>query len=78
MEHTPTFAGVPVTKRRRWPRVLLVVALALGALVGVGFAAGVITVYDGPKNAGVVIGWECRNIGYEWRGTPGFFADSCG
>lgn len=77
MEHTPTYAGTPVARRRRWPKVLLVVALALGVLVGLGFATGLITVYYGPGNAGVVIGPECRNVGYEWRGVPGFFVDSC-
>lgn len=77
MEHTPTFAGVPAVKRRRWPRVLLIIALVFAALIGAGFATGLITVYDGPRNAGIVIGWECRNIGYEWRGATGLFVDSC-
>lgn len=77
MEHTPTFAGVPTGHRRRWPKVLMITGLAFAAFVGAGFASGLITVYDGPANAGVVVGWECHNLGFEWRGAPGFFADSC-
>lgn len=77
MEHAPTVGGVPQVKARRWTKGLAVAAGVLAILMGVGFATGLITVYDAPANAGVVIGWNCTNVGLEWRGDPGFFTDSC-
>ncbi len=77
MEHTQTYAGVPAARRRRWIGVLLAAALAFAALIGIGFATGLITVYDAAGNAGIVIGPECHNAGLEWRGTPGLFFNAC-
>lgn len=62
------------------PRTRRTIALTLAllaALAGVGFATGLITVYDAPGNAGVVIGVPCHNVGLEVRGVPGLFADTC-
>lgn len=78
MRHVETVAGRPVRARRRWPRVLALAAALFAALVGVGFASGLVKVYDAPGSAGVVVGWDCRNVGWEFRGTPGPFMDSCG
>lgn len=77
MEHVPTVGGVPQVRRRRWPRVVAWIAAALAVLAGVGLLTGLVTVYDGPGNAGIVIGVNCTNVGFEWRGHPGFFTDSC-
>lgn len=67
----------PFSRKRRALLVLGLVTAALAVLIAVSFGTGLITVYDAPGNAGVVIGVECHNIGYEWRGVPGFFANSC-
>lgn len=70
-----TGGGRPV--RRRW-LVAGLTALVVAVLLAAGFGSGLITVYDAPGNAGVVVGWECHDIGLEVRGNPGFFVDSCG
>lgn len=62
---------------RRWPLYTGLPIAALTAALAAAFGSGLITVYDAPGNAGVVVGWECHNAGYEWRGAPGFFTDSC-
>jgi hypothetical protein len=80
MQHVPTVGGQPVRAARRWPRVVALSAGLFAVLVGIGFWSGLIKVYDAPGNAGVVVGWTCHNLGYEWRGAPGdpgFFANSC-
>jgi hypothetical protein len=78
MQHVETVGGQPVRSRRRWPRILAAVAALFAALLAAGFWSGLVAVYDAPGNAGVVVGWDCTNAGYEWRGTPGFFFDECG
>jgi hypothetical protein len=57
-------------------RIALATLIALAVVVGVGFATGLIKVYDAPMNAGVVVGTDHSNFGYEWRGAPGWFVDN--
>jgi hypothetical protein len=57
-------------------RITGVSALATTAVIAILFMTGVIRIYSG-QNAGIVAGWPCHNIGYEWKGTPGFFTDAC-
>jgi hypothetical protein len=54
---------------------MLVAAYLFGVLV-----ASWVTVYDGPGNAGIVVGPVCHNVGFEWRNAqdaPGFFMNAC-
>lgn len=60
-------------------RITAIAALALVALVGLGLATGLVRVYgvgNGALNAGVVVGTDSHNVGFEWRGEPGFFVDA--
>lgn len=57
-------------------RVVIAALVTLAIVVGAGFASGLIKVYDAPMNAGIVVGTDHSNFGYEWRGTPGWFADN--
>lgn len=57
-------------------RVVLAALIALAIVAGIGFATGLVKVYDAPMNAGVVVGTDHNNFGYEWRGAPGFFVDN--
>lgn len=61
----------------RTRRTIALTLALLAALIGIGFATGLVTVYDAPGNAGVVIGVPCHNAGVELRGDPGLFADTC-
>lgn len=72
----PVGSAVP----RRGHRRAYIAAAVIGLLaltIGIGFATSLIQIYDAPGNAGVVVGWTCNNIGFEWRGVPGMFVDSC-
>lgn len=57
-------------------RLLVAILVALAVVAGAGFATGLIKVYDAPMNAGVVVGTDHSNFGYEWRGTPGWFLNN--
>lgn len=56
-----------------WRRAIALWAAA--AVIGTVLGLNVHT-YSAPGNAGVLIGPEGHNIGYEWRGHPGLFIDS--
>lgn len=60
--------------------VATVVALtAVIALVGAGLLLGLVKVYgvgEPSLNAGVVVGTDAHNVGFEWAGTPGWFIDN--
>lgn len=59
---------------RRRPFVTLLAVLTVLGLVWVGANTHV---YDAPGNAGVVVGPECVNVGWEWKGDPGPIVDTC-
>lgn len=66
-----------MTRTRRTLTTAAAALAALLTLIAVLLATGLVTVYDAPGNAGIVIGVPCHNLGYEYRGTPGLFADAC-
>lgn len=63
-----------MTRSRRTAAIALTL---LAAMISFAFATSLVTVYDGPGSAGVVVGVPCHNVGWEFRGTPGPFADTC-
>lgn len=63
-------------RRHRRLRNTVVAAAACAAVIAILFMTGIIRIYGG-ENAGIVVGWPCHNVGYEWRGNPGFFTDAC-
>lgn len=63
----------------RTVQVTLAALVALTFLVSLGVATGLVRVYgvgNGALNAGVVVGTDGHNVGYEWTGTPGWFTDA--
>ena len=60
------------------PRVVIALTLLI-AVVGLGALTGLVKVYgvgEPSQNAGVVVGTDSHDVGFEWAGAPGFFVDN--